>query len=30
MIIKVTNKFGLPMKVFNTEEEAMAWVKEFY
>ncbi|MBI9054808.1 MAG: STAS/SEC14 domain-containing protein [Bacteroidales bacterium] len=29
MIIKVTNKFGLPMKVFNTEEEAMAWVKEF-
>jgi len=23
MIIKVTNKFGLPLKVFNTEQEAI-------
>jgi len=27
MIIKVTNKYGLPLKVFNTEEEAIEWFK---
>ncbi len=29
MIIQVTNKFGLPMKVFNSEEEALVWFKSF-
>lgn len=29
MIIKVTNKFGLPLKIFNTEEEAIEWFKSF-
>lgn len=29
MILKVTNKFALPMKVFNSEEEAMTWLKSF-
>lgn len=29
MIIQVTNKFGLPMKVFNSEEDALAWLKSF-
>lgn len=27
MIIKVSNKFGLPLKVFNTEQEAIEWFK---
>jgi len=27
MIIKVSNKFGLPLKMFNTEEEAVEWFK---
>lgn len=29
MIIKVTNKFKLPMKVFSSEEEALNWFKSF-
>lgn len=29
MIIKVTNKFGLPMKVFNSDNEALDWIKSF-
>ena len=29
MIIKVTNKFGLPLKIFNSEEEAIEWFKSF-
>jgi hypothetical protein len=29
MIIKVTNKFGLPLKMFGTEEEAVSWFKSF-
>lgn len=29
MIIQVTNKFGLPMKVFNSEQEALGWFKSF-
>ena len=27
MIIKVSNKFGLPLKMFSTEEEAVEWFK---
>lgn len=27
MIIKVSNKFGMPLKMFNTEEEAIEWFK---
>ncbi|PLX22730.1 MAG: hypothetical protein C0599_05740 [Salinivirgaceae bacterium] len=29
MIIKVSGKFGLPLKLFNTEEEAIEWFKSF-
>ncbi len=29
MIIQVTNKFGLPMKVFTSEEDALTWFKSF-
>src|SRR6056297_1056323 len=29
MIIKVSNKFGLPLKVFNSEQEAVEWFKSF-
>lgn len=29
MIIKVSNKFGMPLKLFNTEAEAMEWFKSF-
>ena len=29
MIIKVTNKFGLPLKIFNKQEEAIEWFKSF-
>lgn len=29
MILQVTNKFGLPMKAFNSEEEAISWFKSF-
>jgi hypothetical protein len=29
MIIKVTNKFGLPLKIFNSEDEAIEWFKSF-
>jgi hypothetical protein len=29
MIIQVTNKFGLPMKVFSSEEDALAWFNSF-
>ncbi|MEA3316997.1 MAG: hypothetical protein U9R54_03475 [Bacteroidota bacterium] len=28
MIIKSTNKFGLPLKLFGTEEEAINWFKK--
>ncbi len=27
MIIKVSNKFGLPLKMFNSEEKAIEWFK---
>jgi len=27
MIIKVSNKFGLPLKMFSSEEEAIEWFK---
>lgn len=27
MIIKVSNKFGMPLKMFNSEEEAIEWFK---
>jgi len=27
MIIKVSNKFGLPLKVFNSEQDAIEWFK---
>jgi hypothetical protein len=27
MIIKVSNKFGLPLKMFSSEEEALEWFK---
>ncbi len=27
MIIKVSNKFGMPLKLFNSEEEAIEWFK---
>ncbi|MDA3866139.1 MAG: hypothetical protein PF489_05230 [Salinivirgaceae bacterium] len=29
MIIKVSNKFGMPLKLFNNEEEAIEWFKSF-
>ena len=29
MILQATNKFGLPLKMFGTEEEALAWFKSF-
>ncbi len=29
MIIKVSNKFGMPLKLFNSEEEAIEWFKSF-
>ncbi|OFX24362.1 MAG: hypothetical protein A2041_09855 [Bacteroidetes bacterium GWA2_31_9b] len=29
MIIQATNKFGMPLKLFNTEEEAFVWFKSF-
>lgn len=29
MIIKVTNKFKLPMKVFSSEEDALNWFRSF-
>ncbi|MFC2152030.1 hypothetical protein ACFLSE_05830 [Bacteroidota bacterium] len=29
MILKVINKFGAPMKLFKTEEEALNWIKSF-
>ena len=27
MIIKVSNKFGMPLKMFNSEEDAVEWFK---
>ena len=30
MILQVTNKFGLPLKLFNNEEDAINWFKSFY
>jgi len=30
MIIQVINKFGIPMKLFNTEEDAVKWFRSFY
>lgn len=27
MIIKVSNKFGMPLKMFNSEEQAVEWFK---
>jgi len=29
MIIKVSNKFGMPLKLFNSEAEAIEWFKSF-
>lgn len=29
MIIKVSSKFGLPLRLFNSEEEAIEWFKSF-
>ena len=29
MILKVINKFGAPMKLFKTDEEALNWIKSF-
>ena len=29
LIIQATNKFGMPLKLFNTEEEALEWFKSF-
>jgi len=29
MILKVTNKFKLPMKVFTSTNEALEWIKSF-
>lgn len=29
MLIKVSNKFGMPMKLFNSEEEAIEWFRSF-
>jgi len=29
MIIGVTNKFGVPLKIVNSEEEALEWFKSF-
>ena len=29
MIIQVINKYGIPMKLFNTEEDAITWFKSF-
>lgn len=29
MILKVTNKFKLPMKIFSSDDEALEWVKSF-
>ncbi|OFX85881.1 MAG: hypothetical protein A2W99_17285 [Bacteroidetes bacterium GWF2_33_16] len=29
MIIQVINKYGIPMKLFNTEEDAIIWFKSF-
>ena len=29
MILKVINKFGAPMKLFKTYEEALNWIKSF-
>ena len=29
MILQATNKFGLPLKMFGTEEEALTWFKSF-
>ena len=29
MIIKATNKFGLSLKIFNSEEENREWFKSF-
>jgi hypothetical protein len=29
LLIKVSNKFGMPLKLFNTEEEALEWFKSF-
>ncbi len=28
MIIKVSNKFGVPIRLFNSEEEAILWFKD--
>jgi len=29
MIIKVSNKFGMPLKMFNREKDAIAWFRSF-
>ncbi len=29
MIIQVINKFGIPLKLFNTEEDAIKWFQSF-
>jgi hypothetical protein len=29
MILKASNKFGMPMKVFSKEEDALVWIKQF-
>jgi hypothetical protein len=30
MIIQVINKFGIPLKLFSTEEDAVKWFSGFY
>ena len=30
MIIQVINKFGIPLKLFGTEEDAVKWFQSFY
>jgi hypothetical protein len=30
MILQVINKFGIPMKLFSTEEDAVKWFQSFY
>lgn len=30
MIIQVINKFGIPLKLFSTEEDAVKWFQSFY
>ncbi len=29
ILIGVSNKFGLPLKLFNSEEEALKWIHQF-